>query len=446
MEVMLMKKRMLVLVLSVLTLFSVVGFDPGIKAEGLQPPVAPSSDTAAAVTTTGFSDIKGHWAESSIGSAINQGIVSGYPDGLFHPEDKVTRAELVTMTVKAMKLSVDSSGQPAHWFDPFVVSAKSSGIYKDGDFSSTDWNKAMTRMEMIHVAVRAIGETGKDDYEVMYIATKKGLISGTGNGNLDPEGTTTRAQAVTVIQKIQKARNGETLPVDEQAVASAEKAMKTPKDAWGRAIRTDNLPSNYKDYPYILQDIPNDMYELPRSPVAAATSRSKTAATLFATIPEFNKSNIDIWMNHVKNYYKNILNVDYKTISTNWSTELLVETIHADNLPLDEMNDYVDWVKNNNIQIEGSLVPEPSMIYYSGYGTYYVRSKFSFIIKNSKTLDRVIFDHIYDPAYFELKVGVWYEGYADVQIGTNVGGDWGTTLKIVDVTSIFSKPATLREK
>ena len=97
-----MKKRMLVLVLSVLTLFSVVGFDPGIKAEGLQPPVAPSSDTAAAVTTTGFSDIKGHWAESSIGSAINQGIVSGYPDGLFHPEDKGTRAELVTMTVKAM--------------------------------------------------------------------------------------------------------------------------------------------------------------------------------------------------------------------------------------------------------------------------------------------------------------------------------------------------------
>lgn len=33
-------------------------------------------------------------------------------------------------------------------------------------------------------------------------------------------------------------------------------------DDFGRKIRTTNLPKNYKDYPYILEDIPNEMYEM----------------------------------------------------------------------------------------------------------------------------------------------------------------------------------------
>ncbi|WP_083684208.1 S-layer homology domain-containing protein [Paenibacillus amylolyticus] len=35
-------------------------------------------------------DITEHWAESSILNAIKQGIVSGYPDGMFYPDNQVT--------------------------------------------------------------------------------------------------------------------------------------------------------------------------------------------------------------------------------------------------------------------------------------------------------------------------------------------------------------------
>lgn len=36
-------------------------------------------------------------------------------------------------------------------------------------------------------------------------------------------------------------------------------------DYFGRKIRTTILPKNYKNYPYILEDIPNEMYEMKNS-------------------------------------------------------------------------------------------------------------------------------------------------------------------------------------
>ena len=41
-----------------------------------------------------FTDIGGHWAESTINKWADKGIISGYPDGTFKPDSPVTRAEL----------------------------------------------------------------------------------------------------------------------------------------------------------------------------------------------------------------------------------------------------------------------------------------------------------------------------------------------------------------
>ncbi|WLR52957.1 N-acetylmuramoyl-L-alanine amidase [Bacillus tianshenii] len=42
-------------------------------------------------------DYHGHWAEKSIEKAIIKGVMSGYPDASFRPEQMVTRAELASM-------------------------------------------------------------------------------------------------------------------------------------------------------------------------------------------------------------------------------------------------------------------------------------------------------------------------------------------------------------
>lgn len=57
---------------------------------------------AAKATGHPFRDSYGHWASRSIGRAYNSGWISGYGDGKFHPNRRVTRAEAVAMLNRAM--------------------------------------------------------------------------------------------------------------------------------------------------------------------------------------------------------------------------------------------------------------------------------------------------------------------------------------------------------
>ena len=51
-----------------------------------------------------FSDIQGHWAEETITKWKDKGIISGYPDGTFKPDNPVTRAELAKILTTAFDL------------------------------------------------------------------------------------------------------------------------------------------------------------------------------------------------------------------------------------------------------------------------------------------------------------------------------------------------------
>lgn len=44
-----------------------------------------------------FPDTKGHWAEASIKKAVEKGVLKGKGDGLFSPDEPLTRAELATV-------------------------------------------------------------------------------------------------------------------------------------------------------------------------------------------------------------------------------------------------------------------------------------------------------------------------------------------------------------
>ncbi len=55
-----------------------------------------------------FNDVKpGHWAGDSIGYAAGKGWVSGYPDGSFRPENNITRAEAVTIINNMLERNCD---------------------------------------------------------------------------------------------------------------------------------------------------------------------------------------------------------------------------------------------------------------------------------------------------------------------------------------------------
>ena len=57
----------------------------------------------AKVGPSKFSDTIGHWAEEAINKAQAQGLITGYPDGTFRPDEPITRAEAMTIMNRVLK-------------------------------------------------------------------------------------------------------------------------------------------------------------------------------------------------------------------------------------------------------------------------------------------------------------------------------------------------------
>lgn len=205
-------------------------------------------------------------------------------------------------------------------------------------------------------------------------------------------------------------------------------------DEWGRLVRTTNLPKNAKDYPYILADVSNEMYEM-GYPYSAPDGR-KMSSTLYSTIPEYNKGNVDIWMSRLKIFGALWLNVDYRTIDDEWAQALFATKMQNSNAELKYIRQYVDWVKANKIQVEGYLDPEPSMIYYDGFGGDYIRVKFRIKFVAFDKQERLLYDEWF-PKDAAFEKNIWYEGYSDIKMKTSVGGDWGSSLKVSSTASLF---------
>jgi hypothetical protein len=76
-----------------------------------------------------FNDLdKGHWGYPYIALVSSMGIVSGYPDGNFKPDNLITRAEVATLFAKMEHRSMLPIGQndfidvsPTHWAYPYIM-------------------------------------------------------------------------------------------------------------------------------------------------------------------------------------------------------------------------------------------------------------------------------------------------------------------------------------
>src|SRR5665648_1148838 len=108
----------------------------------------------------GASDISGHWAEATIQSWVDNGLIKGYPDGTFKPDNNITRAEFITLVNRAFEYT------------------------KTAPISFTDVNQNAWYASAIGVAVEA------------------GYISGYPDGTMKPENPISREEAATIIMRI----------------------------------------------------------------------------------------------------------------------------------------------------------------------------------------------------------------------------------------------------
>ena len=170
-----------------------------------------------------FKDVAAnHWSVKEISRAVELGIVNGYADGSFRPDGRVTRAEFAVMIGRALGLKgaegrlsfADQERIPA-WARSYVANAAEAGIingYGDGSFRP---NQQINRAEITAMIVRAIGlQTSKLNAELSFAdadeipawartpiaaAYEAGLIQGRGNHRFVPLGDASRAEAVVLI-------------------------------------------------------------------------------------------------------------------------------------------------------------------------------------------------------------------------------------------------------
>jgi len=112
-------------------------------------------------------DIYGHKYEDAIWYVYNNGIVNGYPDGAYKPDDTINRAELLKIIIEAAYDDSDFAGYadqscfndvPAGtWFTPYVCFAKHEGIvegYGDGSFKP---GQQIVFVEALKIATVGLG-------------------------------------------------------------------------------------------------------------------------------------------------------------------------------------------------------------------------------------------------------------------------------------------------
>ncbi len=201
-------------------------------------------------TNTTFSDVPtSHWAFQFIQNLYSKGIVQGYGNGRFGPDNNITRAEVIKMAVKSADLKTLSSSiiddsrcytaspadlssnypidrcgvpslpykdvSPQHPLYPYIYAAYSKGIIKSSTYFYPD--QKASRIECLQYIVDAFGQTPSTPIlnntqtfsdvaspaQRAYTDTAEeaGIISGS-NGQFYPNQSVTRAEISKILSNM----------------------------------------------------------------------------------------------------------------------------------------------------------------------------------------------------------------------------------------------------
>lgn len=93
-----------------------------------------------------FSDLsKSHWSYNYVGTAVENKIVVGYDDGTFKPDKEVTFTEIITMMLR--KMDCDDELKNISWPDGYLLLAIDKGLFKNVNIGGTNFNVPANRGE-----------------------------------------------------------------------------------------------------------------------------------------------------------------------------------------------------------------------------------------------------------------------------------------------------------
>ncbi|WP_169515445.1 S-layer homology domain-containing protein, partial [Anaerovorax odorimutans] len=184
-----------------------------------------------------FSDVVNHWAKDAVNDMGSRMIVTGVGDGTYHANSNITRAEFATIMVRALGLQEGigdnkfNDVKEKNWYCEYVETASSYGIitgYGNGNFAPND---KITREQAMVMIARAMKLTelnvdlsdaeistllgGYTDsanaskYAKQSIAAclKYGLISGSEKKSLTLKNSITRGEVAVIVQRLLQKSN-----------------------------------------------------------------------------------------------------------------------------------------------------------------------------------------------------------------------------------------------
>ena len=191
---------------------------------GSKPSSAPVSAPVNTVSGVEFNDMdSSHWAMASVRALSAKGIINGYDDGSFRPDNKVTREEFVKMIAVAFDIN-EQGGEcdfedisEDAWFKSYVCAAVKKGIIKGISDKIFGAGQSVKRQDAAVILDRVLIMSGIrsendfanvsfDDcdkisdyaYNSICRLTDAGIINGI-NGRFEPETALSRAQAAKLI-------------------------------------------------------------------------------------------------------------------------------------------------------------------------------------------------------------------------------------------------------
>ncbi|ANF98662.1 hypothetical protein AR543_06090 [Paenibacillus bovis] len=179
-----------------------------------------------------FDDVNQSWAVDAVNNMGSRMVIEGFQDGSFKPRQDITRAEFAAIIVKGLGLKEDTSSRtfsdvkPSDWFSGAVQTAASYGLiqgYADGTFKPQD---KITREQAMVILAQAMKLNGLQDklgsvntasvlnsfrdranlsawaQQAAASNLQAGLVQGRSSQMLAPKMNVTRAEVALMIQNL----------------------------------------------------------------------------------------------------------------------------------------------------------------------------------------------------------------------------------------------------
>ncbi|MBB5172583.1 S8 family peptidase [Texcoconibacillus texcoconensis] len=180
---------------------------------------APEPEPKLGTVTMPFTDIHGHWAEEEVISVYERGWMIG-SDGLFRPENNLTRAEAATVFSRILQL--EDTGETPPTFtdvaDSFWASEKIELVAQHGIMigsgHSFSPNAPLTREQMATMLYRVLSVDHSEEtapfhdvpadrwsYDAITALRELDIVRGISPTTFDPTGAITRAQMSVMLER-----------------------------------------------------------------------------------------------------------------------------------------------------------------------------------------------------------------------------------------------------